>query len=373
MNQETGRRSGAPPRLEDIVLAVDGGNSKTDLALVAPDGALLAFVRGPLGSPHHIGVSGCVALLQALLDHALSIARPDAREPQRPVARVAHIMLAGLDFADEERALHEAVAGLGWAARVVVTNDTFAVLRAGTTRGWGVAVTCGSGINCVGIGPDGRHVRFPSLGAITGDWGGGMDLGVAALGAAARSQDGRGPATTLQRAVPAHFGLSSPLAVAEAIHMGTIAERRLGELAPVVFAEADVDDVAARLVARLAGEVVAFVRAAVRRLELGRHEPEILLGGGLMQAADGRLVGATRAALSDIGLTLPIRAVAVPPIVGAVLLGLDDIGAGQAAQDRIAEELRRVVPSAIAFSPQLPVDQEPAGMSAAHGTGLAGG
>ena len=55
----------------------------------------------------------------------------------------------------------------------MVDNDTFAVLRAGTERGWGVAVVCGAGINCVGVSPDGRHARFPALGTITGDWGGG--------------------------------------------------------------------------------------------------------------------------------------------------------------------------------------------------------
>jgi len=73
----------------------------------------------------------------------------------------------------------------------IVENDTFAVLRAGTDRGWGIAVVCGSGINCVGVAPDGRHARFPSLGAITGDWGGGYDVGLAGVVAAARSEDGR--------------------------------------------------------------------------------------------------------------------------------------------------------------------------------------
>src|SRR5688500_6572968 len=271
---------------DGLAIAVDGGNSKTDLALVRSDGELLAFVRGPLGSPHHIGLDGSVSLLERLLDEALrlsGLARDDG-----PIASVAHLMLAGLDFPEEESRLHDAVAGLGWAELVAVGNDTFAVLRAGTDRGWGVAVTCGTGINCVGIGPDGRHVRFPSLGSITGDWGGGWDLGVAALGAAARSQDGRGPTTRLEVSVPAHFALASPLAVAEAVHVRAIPERRLTELAPLVFAEADRDEVARALVARLTEEVAAFVRAAIERLELGGLVPEILLGGGLMQAADGR-------------------------------------------------------------------------------------
>ena len=56
-------------------------------------------------------------------------------------------------------------------SRAVVQNDAFALLRAGTDRGWGVAVVCGAGINAVGVGPDGTVVRFPALGAISGGLG----------------------------------------------------------------------------------------------------------------------------------------------------------------------------------------------------------
>ena len=52
-------------------------------------------------------------------------------------------------------------------------NDTFAVLRAGTDRHWGVGVVCGFGTNCSAVAPDGRVTRFPAVGPISGDWGGG--------------------------------------------------------------------------------------------------------------------------------------------------------------------------------------------------------
>ena len=273
-----------------VVLAVDGGNSKTDLALVRADGALLAHVRGPLSSPHHIGLDACVELLQGMLDDAVSTAGL-ARNGTR-VAETAQIFLAGVDFPAEERELQDAVEARDWATRTSVGNDTFAVLRAGTARGWGVAVVCGAGINCVGVAPDGRQVRFPALGAITGDWGGGYDVGVAALWAAARSEDGRGPRTSLERAVPAHFEMATPLELAEAIHGGRIAHRRLVELAPVVFAEAADDPVAAEIVERLATEIVALAGVAITRLDLAREPVEVLLGGGLMRAGDGRLLGA---------------------------------------------------------------------------------
>jgi N-acetylglucosamine kinase-like BadF-type ATPase len=316
-----------------VVLAVDGGNSKTDLALVRGDGAVLALVRGGMSSPHHIGLEGSVELLQRL--HEEAAAQAGTSGP----ADVGQVLLAGLDFPTEERALHDALAGRGWAQRLTVGNDTFAVLRAGTERGWGVAVVCGAGINCVGVGPDGRHARFPALGAISGDWGGGYDVGLAALGAAARSEDGRGPRTRLEQAVPAYFDKTTPSALAEAIHLGEIPLRRVVELAPIVLAEAGADPVAAGLVDRLASEVVALAEVALRRLELTDEPVEVLLGGGLFQRADSTLVDAIRIALSTVGAQIAVRATASPPIVGAALLGLDELGAGAEAQERVRREL----------------------------------
>ena len=153
-------------------------------------------------------------------------------------AAVGAFLLAGVDYPSEEEEITAALAARGWAARTIVGNDTFAVLRAGTAHGWGVAVVCGAGINCVGVARDGRQVRFPALGSITGDWGGGYDVGLAAVSAAARSEDGRGPRTSLEHAVPAHFGVETPAQLAESIHRREIPMRAVIGLAPVVFAEA---------------------------------------------------------------------------------------------------------------------------------------
>jgi len=317
------------------VLAVDGGNSKTDLALVARDGSVLALVRGRLSSPHHLGLEGCLAVLEGLLVEAVREA--DMQAPR--VAEIAELLMAGVDFPSEEETLRDAVAARSWANRVRVGNDTFAVLRAGTDRAWGVAVTCGAGINCVGVAPDGRHARFPALGAITGDWGGGYDLGLAAVSAAARSEDGRGPRTSLERAVPAHFGLATPSELAEAIHAGRIEQRRVIELAPLVLAESADDAVAAEIVQRLAAEVVALARVALTRLDLTNEPVEVVLGGGVLQDVDGDLLGAITSGLQEVAPEVVVRPTAAPAIVGAALLGLDQLGATADAQARLRREL----------------------------------
>jgi len=316
-----------------VVLAVDGGNSKTDLALVGADGSLIAFARGPQSSPHHLGDDGCMRVLEDLADKA---------GLDGLVASVATLCMAGVDFPREEERLAELVDARGWATGTTVMNDTFAVLRAGTERGWGVAVVCGAGINCVGVAPDGRQVRFPALGPITGDWGGGSDVGLAAMSNASRSFDGRGPKTTLEQAVPAHFGFETPYELAEAIHAKRIRERRLLELSPVVFAEAEHDEVAAKIVDRLAAEVVALARVALDRLGLEPDGVEILLGGGLLQGEDSRVVGLIRQGLPDVA----VRVTGAPPIVGAALLGLDQVGADAEAQARVRVKLAEVAEQA---------------------------
>ena len=320
-----------------LVLAVDGGNSKTDLALVSSKGDALALVRGPRSSPQYLGVAGCLEVLERLVEDALGEAGLERTDG--PIADVAELLLAGVDFPADEREVEEAAARRGWARKTVVENDTFAVLRAGTDRGWGVAVVCGSGINCVGVAPDGRTARFPSLGAITGDWGGGYDVGLAAVVAAARSEDGRGPKTGLERAIPAHFGLGAPHELAEAIHRRRIDQSRIIELAPVVFTLAEEDGAARKIVDRLAGEIAALARVALSRLDLTREQAEVVLGGGLVQSGDGRLVEAVRDELAQLGPALTVHATGSAPIVGAALLGLDELGASGEAKSRARDQL----------------------------------
>ena len=295
---------------------------------------MLGFARGPLSHPHHIGVPASADLIDAL---AAELGGP---------ADLAVLLLAGLDFPDEEEAYRAEAQRRGWAAEIVVGNDTFAVLRAGTERGWGIAVTCGSGMNCVGVGPDGRQVRFPSLGAVSGDsMDGAGAVGLAAVSAAARSADGRGPKTELEQLIPAHFDSADTVELARAIHGGRIPWSRLGELAPLVFGAAETDAAAGEIVDRLAAECVALVRAAVDRLELADDNIEVVLGGGLLQAGNRRLLRGIEGGLREIGGHLSVEVARSRPIVGSVLVGLDRLGAEPSAYARAREELDRATVS----------------------------
>lgn len=309
-----------------LVLAVDGGNSKTDVALLDGEGRLLSAVRGRTTSHQQVGADAGMQRLTAMVAKAHADARGAADR-----ADVGVYCLAGADTPRDIRGLTSRLAAQGFAQTNHLRNDTFAALRAGTDRGWGVVVICGQGVNAAGVAPDGRTARLDALGAISGDWGGATDVGWQGLAAAVRARDGRGPRTSLERTVPAHFGLATPHALTMAMYNGTVAERRIGELSPVVFAAAMDGDAAARaIVDRLADEVVVMAGAMIRRLRLRRLDPEVVLGGGVFRTPDAGFRSRIETGVGAIAPRARLVRSDAPPVAGAALLGLDALGGGVA-------------------------------------------
>ena len=310
-----------------LVVAADGGNSKTDLVLAATDGTVLSRVDGPGTRPYQNGLAATADALAALVDTAR---RQAGADPGAAIA-VGSFYLANVDVPDEEHAMHAALAERGVAAHLEVSNDTFAILRAGSVRGWGIAVVSGAGINAVGRYPDGRVERFLGIGPWSGDWGGSDGVVRSAVAAAVRAGDGRGPATVLAERIAAEFGADVE-AVAYAAHHGQIELRRLLAFAPAVFAAAHAgDEVARQIVQRVGDEVVSFAGALVHRMGLAGADPDVVLGGRLLQAQDELVMERVRTGLAAIAPAARLSVLAVPPVVGALASALELAGA--AAED----------------------------------------
>ncbi|WP_020662376.1 N-acetylglucosamine kinase [Amycolatopsis benzoatilytica] len=326
--------------MSDAVVAIDGGNSKTEVLVVSRDGAVLGQSRGPGASPQRVGVDGCVAALEELVHEAL---RSGGLPPEPPFAVHTSAYLAGLDFPREEEALRQGLSARGWSSTLDVGNDVLALLRAGSADGTGVAVVCGAGINGAGFAPDGRSYRFPALGKVSGDWGGGYRLGEEALWWAVRAEDGRGPATALESAVAEYYGAATLLDVVQGLHFEEIDSVTIHGLCPLLFKVAEAgDDVAQAVVTRFAEEVSLLAGAIMRRLDLTTSSSEVILGGGV-------LTGVSEAVIADIerrclkaAPRAHVRVVEVNPVVGAALFGLDKIGASESAKAALKAATQRV-------------------------------
>ncbi|MGI5242788.1 N-acetylglucosamine kinase [Dactylosporangium sp. CA-139066] len=308
-----------------LFAAADGGNSKTDVVLGDSDGRILARVTGPTTSPHVLGLPAAVAQLAELVAQARAAAAlPASVELDR-----LSVYVAGADLPFEVEQLNAAVGGLGLAGVTVVDNDLFALLRAGTSAPDAVGVVCGAGINAAGRRADGATSRFPALGPLSGDWGGGRHLASMALYHACRAEDGRGPATALADAVCRHFGRPTVEAVAIALHLGELPPARLDELSKVLFTVAATgDEVASRVVRRLADEIEALVRVAATRLDLLDRPYTVVLGGGVLTARHPQLHDDVVARIAAMSPEASVTVLSSPPVAGAALLALDALHDG---------------------------------------------
>jgi N-acetylglucosamine kinase-like BadF-type ATPase len=317
------------------VLAVDGGNSKIDLALVSRSGDLLSLVTGPTISHQQVPMEVAMGRLADLNDRAAREAGVEARSSR------GVFCVAGADFPADVRALTDAFTGTGVAERVSVHNDAFGALRAGAPDGWGVVVVCGAGVNAAGVAPDGRTARLAGIGDLSGDWGGGQGIGTEALAAAVRARDRRGPPTLLARRVPERLGVRRPIDVARRIYEGRMSGRRVEELAPLVFEVATEGDAVARgIVDRLADELATMAVAIARQLRVARRPVDVVLTGGVFRATDPAFYERLEAGVRVSVPEARIHRLRERPVLGAALIGLDQLGVkgGGAAERRLRRE-----------------------------------
>jgi N-acetylglucosamine kinase-like BadF-type ATPase len=305
-----------------MIVAVDGGGSKTDAVAVSLDGRVLAHLRGAATNPQTQGLERAVAVVDSLVTELIERAGC-------PLLG-SGVFLSGLDLEIEIKIFRAAIAHLPWASVGVslLDNDMFALLRTGTVEPDAVAVVCGTGINCVGVRADGETARFAALGTISGDWGGGSQLGEQALWYAARATDGRGIPTSFTESVPRHFALPDIAAVIEALHFGRLPRSVFATLASVVLEASDAGDVAARaIIDRQAREIVDLGVAALGRLGLLSSAVPIVLGGGVLAQSNAALIGAIEGGFFERAPLSRIAVIRDRPIIGAALLTLEAVGA----------------------------------------------
>jgi len=305
----------------ELVVAIDGGGSKTDVAVVdLVTGDVVGTSRGAGCSHHQIGIDATVIVI----DEAVTAALADAGAVPADVRHVG-CYLTAIDLDSEQAAVHAALSRLPWASRsLVVDNDVFALLRAGTDAPDAAVVVCGTGINGVAVRADGATARVLALGQISGDWGGASGLAEEVLWYAARAEDGRGKPTALRAALLSWTGRDSVHAVTLAVHTGELSVSSWWDRAAAVVDLANAGDaVAISLVERQGTEIGLLASSLLARLGLAGSAVPVVLGGGIGAAADPLLVAAAERTLAVRAPLAILSVVTAPPVTGAVRLALD--------------------------------------------------
>lgn len=286
---------------------IDIGKSATRARVRWPEGTVDVEHPGVepsvAGSP--TGPAALAGVLRELVAHARHQGAP---EPSDVVVGTTAAPSTATGRAELLDRLAQAWPG----ARVVVAEDGV-VAHAAALGGPGVVAAVGTGVAVSAVDTAGCWSRFDGWGPDLGDRGGAVGLGTAGLRAAYAAIDGVGLATALLARAAVHLG-GTDLAAAVRLLARPDRVGAQASFAHVVCDVAPVDEVAARLVADAATELVATAAAACARADTS----VVVLVGRLAghPAYHAAAVVAARAA----GLTVGVPRCGVLDITPGVLL-----------------------------------------------------
>ncbi len=255
---------------------IDGGGSKTAIALAAPVGAERAVAPMRIAQPCNFATDFDGAL-QAV-EEAIAVASATSDRPSGPLAAVVIAAAGTSDPLLRARAC-ERLRARGLATQVELLHDAAPLLMASAPHATGVVVLSGTGSFAFARDLHGQAARAGGLGSLLGDDGSAYELGRFALRAAARAADGRGAKLALVRAVFAAIGSDDARAVVR-YAWELRSPQRIAELAPLVTQAAEAGDpVAQQLVERAASELALMAKTVVRKLAWRGRVPLVLAGG----------------------------------------------------------------------------------------------
>jgi N-acetylglucosamine kinase-like BadF-type ATPase len=298
-----------------IVLGVDGGGSKTHLAICDETGAVLGAATAGPSNWETVGLRGAADTIGDAIEKALA-----ASGVGRDRIEAAVFGLAGVDWPSDVGRLTTALSMLRLSCPLNIVNDSFIALRAGAQAPWGLVVIAGTGTVVAGQNRAGETFRTLGLGRLLGDEGSASDVAEHVIRAVARAYIGRDPATSLTEGLRALTGAASVEEMLEEYSRGGEPELNAAPLALEHAARGDA--VAIRIIEWAAAELGGAAATVARRLGMEADPYELVLSGGLFRGG-GELLETL------ISRTVPnalLTRLESPPVTGAVLMALEMVG-----------------------------------------------
>lgn len=271
-----------------LVLGLDGGGSRCAAVLGRlSDGPGLNVLGRGVGGTANPRVAGHETARASLLT-AIHAAFAEAGIDVRPVA-TACFGLAGVGLASDRDAVLAWATQVPVADRVIVVPDGMLPFADGEAEPWGIVLIAGTGSLALArrrgepLAAESTADRCGGWGPVLGDEGSGHSLGLAALKAAMRAADGRGPDTILKDAVTRRFAVQEPADLVAKLHAPGVGRREIADVAREALAAANVGDaVATGLVAGAAADLALHVRALAERNEFATGVYPLRFTGGLL-------------------------------------------------------------------------------------------
>ncbi len=297
-------------------LGVDVGATKTHALIADELGQAIGFGEGGAGNPQNVGYPGLTAALITAVDQALQSAGIS-----RERIAGAGFGIAGYDWPSQREVTLRALQPLELSAALEIVNDTIVGLLAGAAEGWGVALVAGTGCNCRGRDRNRREGRVTGFGSQFGEAAGATELVASAIRGVAYEWSRRGPATRLSQAFIELAGARDLGDLVEGLSVGRY--HIDASAAPTVLQLAGEGDAVALDTVRWAGrELGAMAVGVIHQLNFESLDFEVVLVGSLYHCGP-LLLDPLRETVHAVAPRARFVRLDVPPVVGAVLLGME--------------------------------------------------
>jgi N-acetylglucosamine kinase-like BadF-type ATPase len=307
---------------ERYIIGIDGGGTKTRLALANARGDILARATTGHSNVHSSEKAFVVANIRKACRQLIH----DAKLPDNLHISIIVAGLSGLDSPMDFtvardtlwRACHGVVSSHD---RIQLFNDTIIGFYAGSSSRVGLCVVGGTGSNCYGRNKR-KEAWAGGLGHILADEGSGYDIGTRALRAAVKSFDGRGEKTLLEKLVFHHYGVHNPRALVPKVYYTRFGKHEIAQLALLVEQAAEKKDkVALAITAAAAQELLASVRAVAKNVAFTKSSVfDVVMIGGVLQK-DPFVTRQFKAGLKKMFPKSRPLIPEIEPVIGAIRLG----------------------------------------------------
>jgi N-acetylglucosamine kinase-like BadF-type ATPase len=301
-------------------LGVDVGATKSHALVADETGRAVGFGAAGPGNHEVVGYDGLIAALGECTRQALAVSGIDRRQ-----IAGAGFGVGGYDWPGERGPTLDAVGTLGLTCPVEAVNDALIGLLAGAEAGWGIALISGTGNNCWGW--DRERTRMGHVtgnGMKFGEYGGAVELVWKAKAAVAASWARRGPTTMLTELFMGLTGADSPEHLLEGLSQGEYSIRP--DTAPLIFQAADAGDaVAADCITWVGRELGSLAVGVIRQLGFEELDFEVVQVGS-MHHGGPRVFEPMAETIHAVAPGARFVRLATPPVVGAVLLGMETAG-----------------------------------------------
>jgi N-acetylglucosamine kinase-like BadF-type ATPase len=306
-------------------LGVDIGATKSHALIADADGRAVGFGKAGPGNYEVVGWDGLKHALHTVTERALASAGITKEQ-----ILGAGFGVAGYDWAAEWDPTYQAIESLSLSGPYEFVNDAIIGLLAGSAAGWGVVVVAGTSNNCRGRDQLGREGRVTGCGPQYGEFGGATELVAKAVQAVAIAWTERGPSTQLADAFVQAVDASSTEELLEGLVLGRY--QISAAEAPLVFETAARGDRVALDTIRWAGrELGSLAQGVIHQLSLEEHDFEVVMVGSLFDAGS-LLVQAMETKILEVAPRARLVRLTAPPVVGGVLLGMQQWGIRTSAQ-----------------------------------------